>query len=80
MLLPTLLLPLLQNGFWVGRNDWKAWHMPHILLCTEVAQAFSDARQIKYRVQRPYQNARCVLACRYGVAGVPQKLCVLGTT
>ena len=50
----------MQNGFYVARTDWRALHMPHIVLATEVAKAFSDSRLTKFRVQRPYQNSRSV--------------------
>lgn len=57
----VLHFPLsLQNGFYVARNDWKALHMPHVLLCNEVVKAFSDARMTKYRIQRPYQNSTTI--------------------
>uniref|UniRef100_A0A7S3VHT8 Strawberry notch AAA domain-containing protein n=1 Tax=Dunaliella tertiolecta TaxID=3047 RepID=A0A7S3VHT8_DUNTE len=52
---------LKRNGFYIARNDWKALHMPHILLCTEIAKAFSDSRLTKYRAQRPYQSQSVVL-------------------
>ncbi|KAF5827529.1 hypothetical protein DUNSADRAFT_488, partial [Dunaliella salina] len=51
---------LKKNGFYIARTDWKALHMPHILLCTEIAKAFSDIRLTKYRTQRPYQSQSTV--------------------
>lgn len=47
-----------QTGFWVAKRDWLGWKKPHVVLATEVAKRYSDARVTHYRVQRPYQVSR----------------------